>query len=48
MYLVTGAPDGSVRLISVLHANFCWLEHLGKMICPWKERVAGKETVRGV
>ena len=35
-------------LISVLHANFCWLEHLGKMICPWKESVAGKETVRGV
>ena len=35
-------------LISVLYANFCWLEHLGKMICPWKERVAGKETVQGV
>ena len=35
-------------IISVLHAKFCWLGHLGKMICPWKESVAGKETVQGV
>ena len=35
-------------IISLLHANFCWLGHLGKMICPWKESVAGKETVQGV
>ena len=34
--------------ISVLQANFCWLGHLGKMIRPWKESVAGKETVQGV
>ena len=32
----------------VRHVNFCWLGHLGKMISPWKESVAGKETVQGV
>ena len=29
-------------LSSVLQANFCWLGDLEKIICPWKESVAGK------
>ena len=28
--------------ISVLQANFYWLGDLEKIICPWKESVAGK------
>ena len=34
--------------LSVFLANFCWLGDLEKLICPWKERVAGKWTIQGV
>ena len=34
--------------ISVLQANFCWLEDFEKIICPCKESVAGKKTIQGV
>ena len=33
------------RKISVLQANFCWLGDVKVMICPWKESVAGKNTI---
>ena len=45
---IQGHPMDLLLIISALHANFCWLGHLGKMIRPWKESVAGKETVQGV
>ena len=34
--------------ISVLQANFCWLGDLERVICPWKEAVAGKKTIHDV
>ena len=46
--MLSGAPSGSVPKKSVLLANFCWLGNVGKIICPWKESVAGKWTIQGV
>ena len=34
--------------ISVLQAKFSWLGNLEKLICPWKESVAGQYTIQGV
>ena len=45
--MLSGAPSGSVPKNSVLLANFCWLGNVGKIICPWKESVAGKWTIQG-
>ena len=34
--------------ISVLHANFCWLDgRCGRNNSPWKESVAGKKDNLG-
>ena len=44
--------DGPMDLLLIylfcMQLKFWWLGHLGKMISPWKESVAGKETVQDV
>ena len=37
----------STKYISVLQAKFCWLGDVEVMICPWKENIAGKNTILG-
>ena len=37
-----GHPMDLFLKITVLQANSCWLEDLDKIICPFKESVAGK------
>ena len=44
----SGNPMDLFLKISVLQANFCWLGDVEEIICPWKERVAGKKTIQGV
>ena len=38
-------PIDLFLIISVLQANFCWIEDFEEMICPWLERVAGKKII---
>ena len=40
--LIHGYPMDLLLTISVPQANFCWPGDMGKLICPWKEIVAGK------
>ena len=37
-----GHPMDLFLKICVLQANFCWLGDLEKIVCLWKESVAGK------
>ena len=47
--MIAGAPDGSVAHNICSAGKFLLAGTLmGKMICPWKESVAGKETAQGV
>ena len=43
-----GHPMDLFPKISVLQAKFSWLGNLEKLICPWKESVAGQYTIQGV
>ena len=43
-----GHPMDLFPKISVLQAKFSWLGNLEKLICPWKESVAGQFTIQGV
>ena len=45
---VQGHPMDQFPKISVLQAKFSWLGNLEKLICPWKESVAGQYTIQGV
>ena len=40
--LILGCPMDLLLKISVPQANVCWPGDMGKLICPWKEIVAGK------
>ena len=41
-----GHPMDLFPKISVLQAKFSWLGNLEKLICPWKESVAGQYTIQ--
>ena len=43
-----GHPMDLLPKISVPQAKFCWLGNLEKLICPWKESVAGQYTIQDV
>ena len=43
-----GRPMDLFLKISLLQAIVCSLGDVEKVICPWKESVAGKKTIQGV